>query len=247
MGAGRPPGQRASSRAFSRKKSLIVGAGSRNRDKATKPAPPRFRPPCSRSIEQAPGRMQNRSPIMLNATGEGPRTTSRSRAEPRSGRECRYGAPGFFPVPLQGTQTLRCPRALMLPTPRQWGQASCSARASSDGAAIRFPKVISSSFSTSGATRGISGRAGGGPDPVLDQGRNPVRNPKGQSLMDRIPKCSILKGGGRRQPAGRAADLPRKRLAADCRRSPAGFNAPSASRTERRRRRPKRLRGRRRR
>jgi hypothetical protein len=55
-------------------------------------------------------------------------------------------ASGFFPVPLQGTQTFRCPRALMVPTPRQWGHASSSASASLDGAAILLPKVISSSF-----------------------------------------------------------------------------------------------------
>jgi hypothetical protein len=114
--------------------------------------------------------MQNRSPIMLNATGKGLEGGWPKRAG--SGREGRYGAPGFFPVPLQGTQTLRCPRALMLPTPRQWGQASCSARASSDGAVIRFPKVISFSFQRLvrlGATR----EELAGPDPGLDQGRNP--------------------------------------------------------------------------
>jgi hypothetical protein len=38
-----------------------------------------------------------------------------------------YDAFGFFPVPLQGTQTFRCPRALIVPTPRQWGHASRSA------------------------------------------------------------------------------------------------------------------------
>jgi hypothetical protein len=85
--------------------------------------------------------MQNRTPIMLNAIGEGT-----SKAQPGYGGKCRYGAFGFFPVPLQGTQTFRCPRALMLPAPRQWGHASCSARAFSEGGTIRFPKVISSSF-----------------------------------------------------------------------------------------------------
>jgi len=46
--------------------------------------------------------MQNRSPIMLNAIEEGT-----SKAEPDCGDKCRYGAFGFFPVPLQGTQTFR--------------------------------------------------------------------------------------------------------------------------------------------
>lgn len=65
---------------------------------------------------------------------------------------------GFLPVPLQGTQTFRCPRALMAPTPRQRGHASSSACASLDGATVRFPKVMS--FSLEAGEIGSLARSG---------------------------------------------------------------------------------------
>jgi hypothetical protein len=105
MRIGQPPGQRVPSRAFSWKKpdrACNPAFDSRKRDHATMPERSRFRVLWSRYIEQAYARMQNRSPIMLNAIEEGT-----SKAEPGCGGKCRYGASGFFPVPLQGTQTLR--------------------------------------------------------------------------------------------------------------------------------------------
>jgi hypothetical protein len=62
---------------------------------------------------------------MLNAIEKMPikcrenRGVSRARSERTGAAGRSYDAFGFLPVPLQGTQTLRCPRALMAPTPRQ--------------------------------------------------------------------------------------------------------------------------------
>jgi hypothetical protein len=54
----------------------------------------------------------------------------------------RSQASGFLPVPLQGTQTFRCPRALTAPTPRQCGHASSAACSSLDSGAGLLPNSI---------------------------------------------------------------------------------------------------------
>ena len=119
--------------------------------KPTNPEPSRFRLPSHRFIEQARGRMQNRFPIMLNATGKG--------------LERRWSMPlwraRLLPGALAGNADLALTARPDAAHPSAMGTGFLLGAGVLGWRGGPFPKGHFILFSTSGATAGNPGRAGG--------------------------------------------------------------------------------------